>query len=268
MDKNTLINRCARDDEERIKLARLFDMSARRDRKNIVVSGPFFSEEERLIAEDMMKASGETSFFFWGGFDGAERQCPIFLPEYLTEDSVKEDISLASMAFIQFTADGYNSDVPITHRDVLGSLMGLGIERETVGDILCEKGRAAAAVRESILPFVLESLDRIGRTPVSCRVCAEIPFEVKRECEDFFDTVASLRLDSVVASAFSLSRAEASAFIERGLVFLNGRNDTKTSRTVEKGDRISLRGKGKCEIADLAGETKKGRLKILIRRYK
>lgn len=265
MDKNTLINRFAESEDEKIKFAHVLDLADRCEKRNIVTSGAFLTESERVRAEAMLRSAGFQSFAFWGGYEDAERTCPVFLPEYIEE----VDNDTAEITFVSVTVDKFNmKSADFSHRDVLGSLMGLGLEREAVGDIVAKGGEGAFVLRKSVLPFVFESLLKIGRYPVEVRECPDMIFERRDDFEEKSDTVASMRLDGILASVFSLSRSVASDKISAGLVQVNALTVKKTDFDVKEGDKISLKGSGKALLLKTDGLSRKGRIRIVYRKYK
>lgn len=265
MDKNSLINRYAESDDERVKFAHIVDLAERCDKRNVVTSTAFLTEGERTRVDMLLRGLGFQRFSFWGGYAEAERSCAVFLPEYLEE----ADNESADITFVGVEVDKFNkNEADFSHRDILGSLMGLGLEREAVGDIVTNGGEGFFALRKSVLPFVLDSLDKIGRYPVKVRECPDMLFERRDDFEECSDTVASMRLDSVVASVFSLSRSVAAEKISSSLVQVNGIIQKKNDSDVKEGDKISLKGSGKGILLKTDGVSRKGRIRIVFRKYK
>lgn len=265
MDKNSLINRYAENDDERIKFAHIIDLAERCEKRNIVTSTAFLTESERVRAEMLLRGLGFGSFAFWGGYDNAERSCAVFLPDYIEE----VDNESADITFVGVEVDKFNkNEADFSHRDILGSLMGLGIERESVGDITAKGGEGYFAVKKGVLPFILDSLEKIGRYPVEVRECPDMLFERNDDFEELVDTVASMRLDGIVASVFSVSRSVANDKISAGLVQVNGLTQKKTDSDVKEGDKISLKGSGKVHLLKIDGFSRKGRIRIIYRKYK
>ena len=162
----------------------------------------------------------------------------------------------------------FREDEKPAHRDFLGSLMGMGIVREKVGDILVGPDSADLLVLEGVSDFLLQSWTSAGRTKL--RVSAiersnlHIPAVQRKEVRD---TVSSLRLDAVAASGFRLARGKAAALIESGKVQLNWRECVKPDKPLEAGDVVSARGFGKFELAGVGGLTRKGRISIVLQVY-
>ena len=199
----------------------------------------------------------------FGGFPDAERKMLCYLPEYMEENAFMEDDS----PVVCLRAVFYEGDTP-THRDFLGSLMGSGVARETVGDICVGKGQCDFFVTEEIAPYLLQNFTNAGRTKFRLM---QIPLQdasiPQPEVKIIKDTLASLRLDGVVSSGFRISRSLASQAITAGKVAVDGLPCEKADKTVSEGCKISLRGSGKIKLEKVNGQTKKGRISVEIHRY-
>jgi RNA-binding protein YlmH len=156
----------------------------------------------------------------------------------------------------------------LTHRDVLGALMGLGIERDTLGDILVASGTAKILATKTMAEFLLSNLTQIGAAAVHCELDELASIAPREErTKDITATVASLRVDSVAAAGFGMSRSRAAADIEADKLKLNWQSVKNASVTVGEGDILSLRGRGRVEIVEVRGKTKKGRVGVSLKRY-
>ena len=261
MDKQTAIAKLAESDEDKILLARVYDRMTTAEQRCIPAASCFLTAREQVLVQRLLP---HLPLRFFGGCDGAERAVCCYVPEYLEPaDWFHSDDG----PICAIRATFYEKD-EVTHRDVLGALMGSGIKREAVGDLYVQPGRCDFLVTREILPYVMQNLTSAGRTKLHLTELAldalEPPVQAVREIRD---TVSTLRLDAVVSSGFGLSRGKASACIESGKASLNALPCTKPDRTVSEGDVISVRGLGKLELAQVLGTTKKGRTGILIRRY-
>ncbi len=215
----------------------------------------FLSEEESAF----LKSFANERVMFFGGRDNAER---VFVGAF------PQNIPKSKKAFpIKTITLNYRKQKNLTHRDFLGSVLALGIKREAIGDILIDDTRAVLFVNSSVAPLILNELKMVGRQGVTLieGTNEALPEAEKREQTVF--TVSSLRLDCVISAVFSLSRNSATEFIEQRLVRINSMTAEKPTRLVCEGDKISLRGKGKFTLKSLNGETKKGRLKIIVEKY-
>ena len=264
MTKTELLDRCARDGEERVLLGRVLDKLDQAQRRSIPSHTQFLSPGEQACVEDLLAACGHPRHVMFGGFPDAERKICVFLPDWQEEKDVSEDPE-GPVSAIEAS---YHPDAQLSHRDFLGSLMGLGITREKLGDILVEDSSAQLLLLRETVPILLSQWESAGRWKLKLR---EIPLTQLRvrppQVRTIRDTVATLRLDAVCASGFSTSRTKAVDFISAGRVSLNHRECTKADRTVGQGDVISCRGLGKCVVKEVLGQSKKGRTMIVIDRY-
>lgn len=268
MDKNKLIDRFAAGEEQRIMLSHLYDLFTRANDRNIITASRFLSETERAAAEGFLRAAGCDRYLFFGGYDGAERQCAVFLPEYLTEDDVRAEPSLCEITYVTASVGKFDREsADISHRDVLGSLMGLGIERDSVGDIIANGEEAVFIIKTRLGGFIRDNLTKISRYPVEATLHDSYRVTPKQDFTTDSDTVASMRLDAVISSVFSVSRGTAAEAVSGGLVSINGVSVSKPDRIVNEGDKLTLRGKGKVIIDTVGGLTKKGRIRFTFKKY-
>lgn len=269
MNKTEIINKITSDSDRRILLSHIYDLCERRNGRNIITASDFMSEPDARLAEILINTVKAENYLFFGGYDEAERQCVVFLPDYFTADDMKNEPTLCDIGYVKASVDKFNEkNADFSHRDVLGSLMGLGIERHLIGDIITEGGDAVFTVKSKILPFISENLVKISRYPVTVEVFERYEMAPKQDFVSGSDTVASMRLDAVASSVFSLSRAAASDAINGGIVSVNGVVVTKPDRTVNEGDKLTLRGKGKAIIDSVGGFSKKGRIRFFYRKYR
>lgn len=253
--------------------ARLEDYLTRADRGGVAVS-PFLSPGERKCAERYLMQRGvRDRALFWGGYEGAERTCLFLLPDYYGDpsdwgldeggdvtaflDGVIED----GVSAIRVVGSGYRT---LTHRDYLGSLLGLGLERDAIGDIAVQNEREAVVFcRTRIKPFLLEMLEKVATDSVRCR--EYVPgegFTDGRRYKPISDTVASSRLDCVVAALTNLSREDAQSTVRGGLVEVDFECEERVDVPLTPPATISVRGYGRYVLRSFDGETKKGRLRM------
>ena len=161
------------------------------------------------------------------------------------------------------------AEAKLTHRDILGALMGLGLTRAALGDILLPRpGLCQVVALRDSLPILLSQWEGAGRWKASL---SELPLDKLSpsppQVKTIRDTVAAPRLDAVAAAGFSLSRSKAAALIASGKVSLNHRECLKADRQVAQGDVITCRGLGKCVVKEVPGQSKKGRTMLVLERY-
>ena len=265
MTKKELLDRCARDGEERILLARVLDKLELAQGRGVPAHTPFLSPGEQASVTGLLNAWSRSRHLFWGGYPDSERNVCLFLADWQEEDGVLSDPE-GPLTAIQAK---FPADAPLTHRDILGSLMGLGIGRELIGDILLpQPGLCQVVVLREAASILLSQWESAGRykvslSEISLRQLTPGPAQVKT----IRDTVATPRLDAVTAACFSLSRGKAAALIAGGRVSLNHRECLKADRQVAEGDTITCRGLGKCVVREVPGQSKKGRTMLIIERY-
>ncbi len=155
----------------------------------------------------------------------------------------------------------------LTHRDFLGSVIGLGIERTKLGDIIVRDNEGYIFVSESISEYILENLSKVKHTNVRVKKCLDIPEAVAPKFSEESIIVSSNRLDAIIARVYKLSRDLAVRYISEGKVFLSGRQMTENAKQLRAGDTVSVRGKGKFIFEGEGGNTKKDKLYINIKKY-
>jgi len=265
MTKKELLDRCARDGEERVLLARVLDKLELAQNRGVPAHTTFLSPGQQASAADLLNAWGRPRHLFWGGCPDSERQICFFPADWQEEDAILTgpDGPLTAVEA------AFPAGASLTHRDILGSLMGLGIARELLGDILLpQPGLCQVVVLREAAPILLSQWEGAGRYKVSL---SEIPLSQLApkppQVKTIRDTVATPRLDAAIAAGFSLSRGKASALISAGKVSLNHRECLKADRQVAEGDTLTCRGLGKCVIKEVPGQSKKGRTMLVIERY-
>lgn len=262
MTKTELLNKLARDGEERLLLARAMDKLELARTRSVPGHTGFLSPQERVSVENLLNACGHPRHLFYGGFEGAERTVCAFLPDWH-----EEDVWRASDCPIKAVRCTWSNGT-LSHRDFLGSILGLGLDREKIGDLLVGDGECHILALEDVADFLTMNLDQAGRVRLKTAPMdlADLkPPEVK--IKPIRDTVSSLRLDAVAAAGFSLSRGKAADLIASGKFQLNHRECLKPDRPVAEGDVMSCRGLGKCVLKEVGGPSKKGRIMILLERY-
>ena len=260
MDRNN-IAKIAQTPEDKLLLAKLWDKISAGMRKEIPAATCFLSQREQELARFLF--GDAPGLYAFGGYPDAERKMLVYLPEYLEEDWLFSDESP-----VRCIRAAFHSSESLSHRDFLGALMGAGIGRETVGDICVASGSCDFFVTKEIAPYLLQNLESAGRTKLKLK---EIPLEdayiPQPEVQEIRDTLASLRLDSVISAGFRISRGSAGEYIAAGKATLNGVPCEKPDKPVEEGAVLSVRTLGKICLKTVGGQTKKGRISVIIERY-
>lgn len=212
------------------------------------------------IAEAVAANFEEISVVFDGGYRGAERQRAAL---------VHSDFAGTPSFDIAAVRVSWQEDFSrLTHRDILGALTGLGLDRSSLGDILIRKGTATVIADARIKDFIVENFTEAGDAKVLADICGLDEIAPREErTKDISATVASLRVDSVAAAGFGISRSRAAADIEAEKLKLNWQGVKNAAHPVKEGDVLSLRGRGRVEVLEIRGKTKKGRIAVSLKRF-
>ena len=251
--------------EDELLLAVLDDKTAECEDKYIVTNTGFLDIYRQSTVIEYLKRKN-VRYELYGGFKDSERKLAVFLPEYAESvDYLTENPDASPICVLVIKKDGFSE---LSHRDYLGAIMGLGVKREMLGDIAVTDGGCAVAVMKSVAKYIGDNLTSVGRGTVS--VCISDDFS-KFEKEEKFEFkrcyVSSMRVDAVLAAAFSLSRGTALEKIRRGEVFLNSVEVTKPDMHVPFSSKLVIHGKGKVLIYEDDGVTKKGRQAFVIKKF-
>mgnify|MGYP002234351235 FL=1 len=236
MEENTLktkqeiLTALAHSGDDKLLLAGLLDKEQTCEQRGYLTHTKFLDLKQRALCTDAVRLAGATGHaLFWGGYEDAERGIYLFYPDYMDAESAKLSAPLALLRARKRRED------TLTHRDYLGSLMGLQIDRSVVGDILVHEEGADIIVLEDMAEFILMHFAKAGRKQLS--LTREDLSDLKHaavEEKRGTGSVASPRLDSVAALIFGLPRKDAQARIEKGLVFVNNAPCMKPSTRLRK----------------------------------
>lgn len=244
-------------DHDKLFLSQLDDAMLLCERRQKPYFFPFLSERKQEVARRYLDAAKFSTYRFFGGCEVCERK-QLGLYAY-------EEIATFPITALEIT---FRKADKLTHRDFLGALMSLGIERDTIGDIMVEDGRAVVFVSADISDYVSSQLFKIGNAGVRLSEADAASLPKGRGFEEVSCVVSSLRLDNVVSAITGLSREKSKNIILSGYVSLNHLPCGNPSKAVAENDVMSIRGKGKYIINGVLGETKKHRIRISILHYR
>ena len=263
------------DDAQRLLEARIDDLLRQSDRGELVC-GNFLTPAEIAIAKVILQAKrAQDRVFFFGGYSGAERRRMVFIPSFLSDfdgDAEEKarvycaDDFLSCVCPILIKGSGFRA---LSHRDYLGSILSLGIERSSIGDIaMIGDFEAVVFCTDKIRDYLLISLERIAsdKVTVSEYVLPE-GFAVEKRTAPISDTVASRRFDCIVGALTNLSREKSQNLINSGVCEVDHLPEMRVDRQIDEGMVISVRGYGKYFIKAFDGETKRGRIRLLAEKY-
>ncbi len=249
--------------EEALLLRRLTELAGRAGERGCFLFTEFLGLPEQAalhIAEKNFP--GGAKYRLFGGADGCERQMARFGdPEEL---GYEEDFPIT---LLKISPKEEKFAEALTHRDYLGALMNLGIERDRLGDIVIRGKTAYLFCTEEIAPHLAESLSKVRRTDVVCSVADSLPEGELYRTKPVTVQLSGERIDAVVAKVFSLSREAAQALFKRGLVFSDGRAVSNDSAAPKPGAVISVRGYGRMIYRGIASLSRKGKLNVLVEVY-
>lgn len=220
----------------------------------------FLDPRQFELAEAALRGRSDLAYTVYGGFPEAERKVLHIYPAQ----------HQGSLPFLKAVlVEWSRSKEKLGHRDLLGAVLALGLKREQIGDIaMLDDFQAAIMVFQAKADFISSNLDRVGRVPVKCSV--EEPGRLnltQKNGKEIKGTVASLRVDSLLSLGFGLSRSRVVRLLRGGLVAVNWRPITSPSLQVKEGDQISLRGRGRIVVDRVEGETRKGRMRLKLKKY-
>lgn len=262
MDKAEIISKFSSSSEDELFLRKVFDKMESARLKGIPSYTRFLSPAQFVKAKKMAEYCG-ADFAFTSGWDKGERCVMAFLPDWMEEIPDGEDCPVA-VIMGEFAGE-YAS---VSHRDVLGALMGLGIERDTVGDINISENRLYFAVLREITPYIMQNFISAGRAKISIREISPKDAEIADMPSKLIKTtVSSLRIDSILSSGFNMSREKSAALIKSGKVTVDHEECLKPDKLISQGTAITARGSGKICLEEVGKATKKGRTSIVIRKF-
>lgn len=225
-------------------------------KRHDVKSTDFLTPYETKAACDLLNGIQGIKYIVTGGYEEAERKALVLFPDYLDEYTVDTPI-------VAFEIKSTSQFEHLDHRDYLGAILGMGLKREKIGDIIVHNNTCQVVVNSGLKDYILYNLSKVGNASVKVKELKldEItPSQI--EYKQINGNVASLRLDAVLSLAFKVSRTEAQSLISKERVSINWMQVTKTSYEVMEKDIISLKGKGRVIIASIEGKTKSERIVI------
>jgi len=249
------------DTDDRTLAAKLYDQSELTAKIHTPKHSDFLDPHEQEIARQVLLNIPEVTGLFYGGYEQAERKRLVTIPfSYLGPPPAPHITAVQICGKFQYQA--------VTHRDCLGAVLGLGIKREVIGDILMLEDGCQILVEEEIAEYLQSNLTKIHQVSVQV---SKIDYEALRHgaerVKEIKTTLASLRLDTVASAGFGNSRSKMADEIAAEKLKVNWKPAKNAAQPIKQGDIISLRGRGRVEVAELFGQTKKGRFSVLLKRY-
>lgn len=243
---------------DKILLATLQDKIDQSYKACIQTNTGFLDVRQKNLAENYCKKINGLNYKFYGGYEEAERSICMISP--------RAEFERGQLTALRITASGTKA---LSHRDYMGSILGLGIKRELIGDIMVHHEGADIIILKELADFFVSNYEKAGSVSIKAEIISINDIKTGEEnVEEVRQSVSSLRLDNMISSVFKLSRSNAVEAINGGIVYVNGQQVTKPDKLLKKGDKLVLRGKGKAIFEDILGSTKKDKTVILIKKYK
>ena len=240
------------------RIRELANLSYQRD---IVTFSDFLNLNEQNMVSSLKQQFPQVVMETFGGYDNAERQMVAFHPDALafTWEYPIDCLKIEPKA-IKFSEN-------LSHRDYMGALLNLGVDRSVIGDIIVQETAAWFFCQSKMTEFFLENLCRVRHTNILITKVNDPEEFPHPNLESINGTCASVRLDSLIALAFKASRSSMVSYIESGQVFVNGKLITSNGYEPKEGDIVSVRGKGRFIFDGVSHQTKKGRCGVRILLY-
>lgn len=241
---------------------KLKDLARRCYQKNTYMFSDFLTLNQQAVFHSLKKEISYVDFSLWGGVPGCERQMVRF--GSLEQLGFLEDFPISCIT-VKPLQRKFSGD--LTHRDFLGALMNLGIDRCVIGDIILREGVGYMICQDKIADYIADSLDRVRHTSVTCSVEKEMPSQAEPQLKEEILVVSAPRCDSIVAKAYQMSRNQSLLLFQSRKIFVNGQQYENNSGMLNVNDVVSVRGHGKFVYSGILQETKKGRFRVKIEKY-
>lgn len=265
MDKESVLRRIAKA-EDRLFVSRLLDKAVKAMNAGVITHSEFLDPYQRTIVEKALSDLPDANILQDGGYPGAERVILVFCPDFVFDGDEDYTTYMDKHPISVLNLEVKNAG-KLTHRDYLGSLMGLGIKRKKIGDILVKEDGCAIFAMSDIAGYVQYNLSKVGNTRIKVTLGDMEELDIpEAKVRDINTTVASLRLDCIASAGFGTSRTRMADLIKAERVQLNWETTDNPSKQVKEGDTISMRGKGRIVLEEIGRITKKGRTGVLIRK--
>ena len=239
--------------EDKLLLDKAYDAIELSEQRNFPRFLGFLNEHESLFLRQNLPKRAD--ILFYGGYKGATRLM-------LGASAGEEDFPITALEF------SYKPEFDLRHRDFLGSLMALGIRRDTLGDILTGEGRTVIFVRDDIVPYMMANVEKIGKVGVKIGYADTSDLPVPDDFDESVFTLSSLRLDAFVAAAANLSRDKAARLIKNEMVMVDHVTEDGVAFQLHEGATVTIRKYGKFVLTALLGTSRKGKLRIAVRHYR
>lgn len=267
MNKQLILNKYSKP-EDKLLISKMLDKIELSKSKNKIENTDFLDMYQKHLLEKILKQEKVDNYIINGGTDNTERTIIVFYPEKLKEVAGVNYKKILPIVCIRISLPK-EMHGKYSHRDYLGGVMKLGIKREKVGDIFVFEDGADILVLDEISKFLLNNLFTLTRFSKSKIEKINLEDIRKKEInkEELKIIVSSMRLDCVVSELLKTSRGKAEEIIKEQRLFVNFENVDKLTKQIKENDLITIRGKGRFEIAKIEGTTRSDRVKLIVNKF-
>ena len=250
-----------RGEDEQILGRHVLDLARRAWETNRPQTTDFFDPYERKVAQSVLGNIPEIGSLYQGGYGKAERARLVIYPQFYLLETIPSALRVLH-------ATGNFSFQEVSHGDYLGSILGTGLKRGKIGDLILLEGGCQAIVASEVADYLLSNWTQVGKVSITLNEIDEEQLAVEPErIKEIRSTVASLRLDAVAAEGYGTSRSKMVREIKGERVKLNWKPVSNPALTIAEGDVLSIRGRGRVVVSVVGGQTRKGRTSIVLHRY-
>lgn len=249
------------DKEEQLLKKRISELAQICYQRDIPTSTDFLNLNEQTIFHSLKRSLPPVRYVLAGGYEAAERKIVCFLPSY------EENMGYLPVKILKIMPINLKFAEELTHRDYLGALMNLGIERNMLGDIVINEDGCFIFCLERMADFISGELRQVRHTSISCHIVSDFSCDVRQKYEEIRGSIASPRLDNVLAMVYHSSRNKILPYIQGEKVFIDGRLTVSPSVQLKGGEIVSVRGMGKFLFSGTEQETRKGRIFVAVKKY-
>ena len=250
--------------DEQILRKRFKELALAAELRGGIIFSDYLNLNEQSIFISMKQELPKIKYFTYGGFEDAERKILCFCSDEMITDRNELDWPISCIKLVP--ANQKFSDT-LTHRDFLGAILNLGIDRCKIGDILIHENEGFLFCISTISGFITDQLSKVKHTTIRAGITSSKDFDYKPKFKEITGTVSSVRLDSILSVAFKSSRSSLTGLIEGGKVFVNSREVLTNSYQLKEKDVVSVRGYGKFIYGGTDYQTKKGRYSVKLFLY-
>lgn len=256
-----------REKDDKILLAQILDKVEMVEKKNKIEYTDFLDLAQIELVQKFINKIKLENYMSYGGFEQAERKMFVFYPDKFNSIVVEKNLSnIVQIIRIELPDDLKGK---YTHRDYLGAVIKLGVERKKIGDIIVDNNGADIIMDKDIVKFLLEnlgSLTRFSKSEITVQNIADLrPVEIRKEELEII--VSSMRLDNIVSELARCSRNKALEIINTERVFVNFECETKKTKQINYGDMVTIRGKGRFFVKEISGRTRSGRTVVKVEKF-